>query len=76
MDINEAYEELKAIAPKNEYVSLDYTMNRYSDGREDIECSVYIESSGEFVASTFKLALDEAKQKLGLIKPDKLNIEG
>lgn len=66
--ILEAYAELKAIAPKDEYVSLDYIMNRYSNGREDIECSVYIGSAGEFVADTFKLALKEAKQKLELIK--------
>lgn len=76
MDIKEAFKELKAMAPKDEYISLDYTMNRYADGCEDVECSVYIASAERFVAPTFRMALDQAKAALGLIISDKLNIEG
>ncbi len=75
MDIKEAYEELKAIAPKGGYISLDYSMSRYSGGDEEIECAVYI---GKFdkpcTSSTFRGALDQAREKLGLLILDEPNI--
>lgn len=76
MKIKDAYEELKAITPPGEHLSVDYTMSRYSSGTEDIECTVYIDSIGTFTSATFKKALDQAKDALGLIELDDPDIEG
>lgn len=76
MDIKEAYEELKTIAPRKEHVATGYNMDRYSNGTEAIECSAYIESVGTFAADTFRMAIDEAKTALGVTKSEELDIEG
>lgn len=65
MDIKEAFEELKIIYPEG-YISIDYTLNRFSSGDEEEECSIYIEDIANIMASTFKEALDQVKEKLRL----------
>lgn len=74
MKMKEAYEQLKQIAPK-QYVSVGYTLNRYSRGEEGAQCSVYIEDGEVFQASTFALAMAELKESRGLIIPDDENPE-
>ena len=76
MDIKEAYGELKAIAPKGDYISIEYSMSRYSGGDEEIECIVYIERfAAPFISQTFRGALDQAREKLGLLIRDEPNIK-
>ena len=63
MDIEEAFKELKSIVPEG-YVSLAFTLNRFSSGDEEEECSIYIEDVANITASTFKEAFDQAKEAL------------
>jgi len=74
MKIQEVYEEVEKMTDK--YFCVSYEMNRHNIGEIEIICDIYIKNFGHFSAPTFENALLKAKEEMGKIKSDILDIDG